>query len=319
MGIKQHSNLVFGSFLLAYAYAMRLALAGQIPHQKWEIWTLRELVSTSEYMALHWEVPIVLSGLYLVLCFAGQRYMATRKSAFDLRLPLASWSLFLGVFSLAGSLRTVPPLVHIMRTDGWHTLVCGDTRQDWVIDNPAGFWTFVFCVSKIPELLDTAFIVARRKSLITLHWYHHFTVMLFCWQSWTFISLNGLVFAAMNLTVHTIMYVFYCLTALGFRPNKFSMMITLIQILQMVVGTAVTGYVLLDMLLWHPVDALGGFPGMPAWFLDESKTHVQENGQCIGSSGNMLCGFLMYLSYFGLFVHFFIQAYCSSKSKAKED
>ena len=47
----------------------------------------------------------------------------------------------------------------------------------------------------------------------------------------------------MNLTVHALMYFFYTLTALGYRPTAYAQFITIIQILQMLVGTAVTAYV----------------------------------------------------------------------------
>jgi elongation of very long chain fatty acids protein 6 len=34
----------------------------------------------------------------------------------------------------------------------------------------AGYWAFVWCVSKIPELIDTLFIVLRKKPLMFMHW-----------------------------------------------------------------------------------------------------------------------------------------------------
>jgi hypothetical protein len=34
-----------------------------------------------------------------------------------------------------------------------------------------GLWVFVFTASKVPELLDTMFLVLRKKPVILLHWY----------------------------------------------------------------------------------------------------------------------------------------------------
>ena len=53
---------------------------------------------------------------------------------------------------------------------------------------PVGFWVVLFIFSKIPELGDTVFIVLRKKPLIFLHWYHHVTVLLFCWHAFGTLS-----------------------------------------------------------------------------------------------------------------------------------
>ena len=37
-------------------------------------------------------------------------------------------------------------------------------------DRVAGYWTFMFVMSKVPELGDTIFIVLRKQPLIFLHW-----------------------------------------------------------------------------------------------------------------------------------------------------
>ena len=58
-----------------------------------------------------------------------------------------------------------------------------------------GFWLFLFVMSKFPELIDTAFIVLKKGDLIFLHWYHHITVLLFCWHSYVTRSSAGLYFS----------------------------------------------------------------------------------------------------------------------------
>ncbi|CAN0512742.1 unnamed protein product [Discosporangium mesarthrocarpum] len=55
---------------------------------------------------------------------------------------------------------------------------------------------------QIPELGDTFFIVLRKKPLIFLHWYHHVTVLLYCWHSYYEQTTYGLYFICMNYTVH---------------------------------------------------------------------------------------------------------------------
>ena len=47
-----------------------------------------------------------------------------------------------------------------------------------------GLWVALFIYSKVPELIDTLFLILRSREVIFLHWYHHITVLLFCFQSY---------------------------------------------------------------------------------------------------------------------------------------
>jgi len=183
---------------------MAVSFLDLLPVFQWERMKFDLAEEVSTWLGDNMHLPFLFSFAYVVVVFGIQFAMESRKE-FDLKLPLAVWSLLLAAFSLAGSLRTVPVLLKLIYTKGVYHVVCGDTRNDWVIDNPAGVWTMFFIFSKVPELIDTLFIVLRKRKLITLHWYHHITVMTFCWHSWATFCLNGLVYSAMNLTVHAFM------------------------------------------------------------------------------------------------------------------
>merc|ERR1711936_480758 len=105
--------------------------------------------------------------------------------------------------------RTWPEFVHTLYTAGLYHTVC---TPSFLEENPVtALWTWLFVLSKLPELGDTVFIVLRKQKLIFLHWYHHVTVLVYCWYSFL---------KAIRLGV----------------PRCVAMLITSLQLLQMVVG-----------------------------------------------------------------------------------
>ena len=135
------------------------------------------------------------------------------------------------------------------------------------------------------ELIDTFFIVVHKKPLIFLHWYHHVTVLLYCWTSYLNHIPAGFIFAAMNFSVHSIMYGYYFLMAMKIKPKWFSAIyITLAQIFQMVLGVLIT--------------SLNFY-----YFLSDSS------GTCNLGWISLFAGFSMYGSYLFLFLQFFLGRY----------
>ena len=67
---------------------------------------------------------------------------------------------------------------------------------------------------QVPELGDTIFIVLRKQKLIFLHWYHHITVLIYCWYSFSQYTAPARWFVVMNFVVHSIMYTYYAFRAL---------------------------------------------------------------------------------------------------------
>jgi len=310
-------DALFAVYLCCFAAAIVASAKGYVPLQSWEVYSQDYHAGWMAWMNDNTWIPAAFGVAYLVLTFSVRWFLAERKGySSELRLPLAFWSVLLAAFSVLGAMRTVPVVISIIQQGGIHHMVCGDTRSEWVLDNPTAFWTLLFCLSKIPELGDTAFIVLRKKPLITLHWYHHVTVMLFCWHALATMSLNGIIFAAMNLTIHGIMYAFYALAAVGLRPSSFAVFLTLGQIAQMVVGTVVTGYVVMDKLYWNPVTELSYEFKFPPWV--NAYESQAGGGPCLMSDRAAFSGFLMYLSYLYFFVEFFFKVYLGGGREQSE-
>ncbi|XP_017492175.1 PREDICTED: elongation of very long chain fatty acids protein 6-like, partial [Rhagoletis zephyria] len=215
--------------------------------------------------------------------------MSTRTSPLKLKLPLTLWNIALALFSITGTIRTWPEMAHVLTRFGFHHSVCANTFHKEV--PISSFWTWLFILSKAPELIDTVFVVLRKQKLIFLHWYHHATVLIFTWYAYADEASTGRWYCTMNYGVHAVMYSYYALRALGVRiPRQLAMCITISQIAQMVMGTFVTFYAF----------------------------YAKSNGrQCDMSFSTLYAGIAIYISYFILFAQFFIASYLVPKKPKK--
>jgi hypothetical protein len=242
-----------------------------------------------DFASNNWWVAIGMVTAYLIFITAGSKFMKDVK-AFDIRLPLAGWNALLCLFSFIGMCRTMPYLLASIMTKPFEETVCANPMDTWGVET-TGFWVMLFIFSKIPELIDTVFIVLRKKPLIFLHWYHHVTVLLFCWNAYSTMAGSGLYFVAMNYSVHALMYGYYCLQALNCCPKSFpTILITLAQILQMFVGTGVC---------------------ISCWY------YMLQGRTCHNDLSNLTAGALMYGSYLYLFVDFAVRRYAFPSKKSK--
>ena len=150
---------------------------------------------------------------------------------------------------------------------------------------------FMIIILIISELLDTFFIVIHKKKLIFLHWYHHISVLLFCWAAYAGNTPTGTWYCVMNYAVHAIMYFYYFLMAVRFKPKWFKpVWITVAQIMQMVVGVTIT--------------AVGCY-----------ILYVEKPDECWLNPRNNAAALVMYGSYLFLFVEFFLERYFIGASR----
>ena len=233
-----------------------------------------------KWMKRNWTSSITISVIYIILIALGKHWMSTRPK-YELRVPLILWNISMAVFSITGAIRVLPEFIYTITKHGIVYSICDDSYGYGI----TGFWGLMFIMSKMPELIDTLFIVFRKQQLIFLHWYHHATVLIYCWFSYKDFSASGRWFMNMNYVVHGLMYSYYACKAMKIRVPVFvSQLITALQLVQMIAGCYVN------------------------WVAYQTKTYSPET-ECSITYENIYSSMAMYISYFALFFNFFLQAY----------
>lgn len=228
-------------------------------------------------------LPMVAVSLYAMFCVVGLRIMKDREP-FRLRPLLAGWNLFLSVYSALTVLRGLPAFYYLATNPLKDSLCLDPTR---LYGGSNDLWIALFILSKFAELFDTVFIVLQKKPLIVLHWWHHISVLLYCWVAYQERTPSGAFFGPVNACVHSIMYFYYFLMAIKMKPKWFNpICITIFQIAQMIMGV----FVSVASLYYH---------------LTEKS--------CVVTSKTMWAAFLMYLSYLLLFGSFFYKRYINNQ------
>jgi len=244
-----------------------------------------EITEGHKWFVENWSLSFYISAVYVVLIFSVQRWM-TKRPRFELTLPLFVWNLALSAFSIIGSWRALHYGIPLLEERGFTNAICDNSFFDRTSET--SLWTFLYAVSKVPELGDTAFIVLRKQPLMFLHWYHHITVMLYSWYSYSTLTSSSGLFGGANMIIHAWMYTYYAVKSLKVRiPRAVSMFITILQLSQMALGCS-------------------------ANFV--AYQQLRRGAPCDIKIDNIVYSFLMYFSYLCLFAHFFYRAYMTGKS-----
>jgi stearoyl-CoA desaturase (delta-9 desaturase) len=154
--------------------------------------------------------------------------MARRKPV-QLEMPLKAWNATLSCLSLYGFCVLVQRMAHV---DFAHSI----SSRDYFSDGPYGLVVFWFNLSKFPEMMDTVFLVMRKRELTFLHVFHHISVAIYCYATLYYPTYW---FALMNTFVHGVMYGYFAFDKQLRRIGFPVMALTIIQIVQMYWGLVI--------------------------------------------------------------------------------
>ncbi|VDO66145.1 unnamed protein product [Heligmosomoides polygyrus] len=179
---------------------------------------------------------VKLAVAYVVTIFSLKYYMRNRK-AYDLQLPLNVWNGILALFSALGFVFTFPTFLNVAYNKGFsHTYT---HISEVYTDKTSGFWVLLWVLSKIPELVDTLFIVLRKRPLMFMHWYHHALTGYYAIVNYHEDNAHMFWVVWMNYAIHAAMYSYYLLRSLRIKvPPHVAQIITTSQMVQFVIAIA---------------------------------------------------------------------------------
>ena len=240
----------------------------------------------------------------------------------------------------------------MLLTMDFESTICTPQKHSWDF-GPVGLWVALFNFSKPFELLDTVFIVLRKKPLIFLHYFHHITVMIYCWNAYQKQTATGIYFVAMNYSIHACMYFYYCTRSV----TDLSLLSTCVETLTaslrchtffdkysfqafshfyLFAGYTIYVYSALGLRLkWFPpflitvaqiAQMLGGVCvcASACYFRLKRNRNSTEHDQsdsfdCANDNSSLISGVAMYASYLYLFAQFAAQKYSKSGGAKKQD
>ena len=185
-----------------------------------------------------WPLYLFIFVFYYPAMKFGQKIMSSREP-FSLKIPLFLWNMFVSVTSGLCAFTVGKLLFHrLLYNTNHNELICD---HEFLYTKKESWYIIMFVISKYFELIDTIFLVLRKKKIVFLHWFHHLSTAIYATYAlyYNYMSdMSQLWFVFMNTFVHTFMYFYYGMTAIGIYFNM-NYLITLIQIIQMIIGFSV--------------------------------------------------------------------------------
>lgn len=222
---------------------------------------------------------------YLVIIFGGRELMRNR-APFKLQFLFRVHNFLLSAGSAILLALMLEEIVPILFKNGPFYSIC-NTRA--FTPRLVSYYIINYYF-KYVELIDTVFLVLKKKKLAFLHVFHHAATAILCYNQLEGKTSVQWVVIVLNLFVHVIMYYYYYATA-GGAKIWWKKYLTTMQITQFVIDLFVTYFAS------YTHFAMVRFPFLP------------NMGDCAGSESAALFGTGLLTSYLFLFIAFYRATY----------
>ncbi|WWD18240.1 hypothetical protein CI109_102690 [Kwoniella shandongensis] len=255
-------------------------------------------------------------GTYLLIIFGGRELMKSRKP-FKLTVPFQVHNVYLTLGSGLLLALMIEEILPLFLKHGFF----------WSICNPKAFtprlvtYYMINYYIKYVELIDTVFLVLKKKPLAFLHVFHHAATAILCYTQLQGETSVQWVVITLNLLVHVIMYYYYYATA-GGAKIWWKKYLTSMQITQFVIDLFIVYFA--STFLFSYRFAHNQYPRLlspisPSTYNHFASTYTRlpSAGDCAGSEGAALFGCGLLTSYLFLFIAFYKATYKKVAAKAK--
>lgn len=234
---------------------------------------------------------IVAIVTYLVVIFGGRELMKSR-APFKLQTLFQIHNVILSAGSLLLLVLMLEEIVPLYLKHGFFWSICNSRA---FTPRLVSFY-IVNYYFKYLELIDTVFLVLKKKKLAFLHVFHHAATAVLCHN-----QLNGQtsvqwVVITLNLAVHVVMYYYYYATA-GGAKIWWKRYLTTMQITQFVIDLFIVYFASYQHF------AMVRFTSLPSY------------GDCAGSEASAIFGVSLLSSYLFLFIAFYKATYKKPAAK----
>ncbi|SZF03633.1 unnamed protein product [Blumeria hordei] len=287
---------------MSYDLATAPGIIGPISLSPWanfnKAWTAVMGYPAEEFQFIPGKTPIStpleaisMCIVYLVVILGGQEIMRNQK-AFQLNTLFKIHNFMLTAVSASLLILFAEQLVPSLWNYGLYANIC--QAPGWT--QPLVLLYYLNYLTKYFELLDTVFLVVKKKPLTFLHCYHHPATALLCFTQLIGRTSVSWVPITLNLTVHVVMYWYYFQSARGIRVS-WKEWITRMQITQFIIDLGFVYFATYD------------------YVVHVNWPHLPHVGECAGEPWAAAAGDLILLSYLILFISFYISTYRKQSSR----
>lgn len=223
---------------------------------------------------------------YYIIILGGRELMRSRP-AFQLNTLFKIHNFYLTAISGGLLVLFLEQLIPTLSQHGLFFAIC-DHKGGWT--EHLVILYYLNYLTKYLELIDTVFLVLKKKPLTFLHCYHHGATALLCYSQLIGLTAVSWVPITLNLTVHVVMYWYYFQSARGIRI-WWKEWITRLQIIQFVIDL---GFI---------------YFASYSYFVSTYFRWMPHAGDCAGEEFAAFSGMGILTSYLVLFISFYIATY----------